>query len=324
MPLPLVVGIGIAVASAAGAGVSMLKMRRDKKRYDDARSIYERYADGYRDFVARVNNEIDELHNQRVDAQGTLREAADFLVRANVKERTFDAEENVIPWKFAELRDVIERLSSVTIGLAGGAAGGAALGASAAAGAYTAAGAFGTASTGAAISGLVGVAARNATLAWLGGGSLLAGGGGMAAGVAALAGIALTPIAVVPAVVSVVKAVRQGKRIESEIEKMDVSRAEMEKHGAELTAILNRVREMSKSIREVETALKNVLASASAESLEDVYRVASAAKTLAQLLDLDGASKPDSGDAPDAGTGSPIPRPTPLSPGPANVEAAHG
>lgn len=41
---------------------------------------------------------------------------------------------------------------------------------------------FGTASTGASISGLSGVAATNASLAWLGGGSVAAGGGGMAAG----------------------------------------------------------------------------------------------------------------------------------------------
>ncbi|MGB3946140.1 MAG: hypothetical protein WBK76_04880 [Candidatus Saccharimonadales bacterium] len=46
---------------------------------------------------------------------------------------------------------------------------------------------FGTASTGAAISGLSGVAATNAALAWLGGGALAAGGGGMSAGSALLA-----------------------------------------------------------------------------------------------------------------------------------------
>jgi hypothetical protein len=46
---------------------------------------------------------------------------------------------------------------------------------------------FGTASTGAAISGLSGAAATNAALAWLGGGALAAGGGGMSAGSALLA-----------------------------------------------------------------------------------------------------------------------------------------
>ena len=46
-----------------------------------------------------------------------------------------------------------------------------------------------TASTGTAISSLSGAAATNATLAWLGGGSLAAGGGGVAAGTAVLTGI---------------------------------------------------------------------------------------------------------------------------------------
>lgn len=50
-------------------------------------------------------------------------------------------------------------------------------------------GALATASTGTAISTLSGAAATNATLAWLGGGSLAAGGGGMAAGAAVLSGI---------------------------------------------------------------------------------------------------------------------------------------
>jgi hypothetical protein len=54
-------------------------------------------------------------------------------------------------------------------------------------------GLFGTASTGTAIGSLSGAAAWNATLAWLGGGSLAAGGGGMALGTVVLGGIALGP-----------------------------------------------------------------------------------------------------------------------------------
>lgn len=70
-----------------------------------------------------------------------------------------------------------------------------ALGAATAAGQGTVGliGLFGTASTGTAISGLSGAAAWNATLAWLGGGSLAAGGGGMALGTLVLGGITLGP-----------------------------------------------------------------------------------------------------------------------------------
>lgn len=54
-------------------------------------------------------------------------------------------------------------------------------------------GLFGTASTGTAITGLSGAAAWNATLAWLGGGSLAAGGGGIALGTTVLGGIMAGP-----------------------------------------------------------------------------------------------------------------------------------
>jgi hypothetical protein len=55
--------------------------------------------------------------------------------------------------------------------------------------------AFASASTGSAISSLSGAAATNATLAWLGGGSLAAGGGGMAVGSAVLTLVAAAPAA---------------------------------------------------------------------------------------------------------------------------------
>jgi hypothetical protein len=61
----------------------------------------------------------------------------------------------------------------------------------------TAVGALATASTGTAISGLSGAAATNATLAWLGGGSIAAGGSGIVGGAALLAGITYSVTGVV-------------------------------------------------------------------------------------------------------------------------------
>ncbi len=69
----------------------------------------------------------------------------------------------------------------------------AAAGAAGGYGATTLATSVGVASTGTAISGLSGAAAWNATLAWLGGGSLAAGGGGMALGTLVLGGITVGP-----------------------------------------------------------------------------------------------------------------------------------
>ena len=89
------------------------------------------------------------------------------------------------------LKELDDEISTSTIKAGGNiaasavaGAGVAALGPAAAMGIATT---FGTASTGAAISGLSGAAATNAALAWLGGGTLAAGGGGMTAGSAFLA-----------------------------------------------------------------------------------------------------------------------------------------
>ncbi len=60
-------------------------------------------------------------------------------------------------------------------------------------GAYSSVGLLATASTGTAIASLSGAAATNATLAWLGGGSLAAGGFGITGGMIALGGIVTAP-----------------------------------------------------------------------------------------------------------------------------------
>lgn len=75
------------------------------------------------------------------------------------------------------------------VGVGAGAATGGAL----SVGSWALAVSLGSASTGAAISGLSGVAASNAALAWLGGGALAAGGAGMAGGSIVLALLAMVP-----------------------------------------------------------------------------------------------------------------------------------
>lgn len=84
-------------------------------------------------------------------------------------------------------------VAHVLAGGATGAAAGAAVGSAAAYATFVATASFGTASTGAAISGLSGVAATNATLALLGGGTLAAGGAGVSGGTMVLAGIIAAP-----------------------------------------------------------------------------------------------------------------------------------
>lgn len=87
----------------------------------------------------------------------------------------------------------LKEMSSMATSLLGGATSGAALGAITAFGAYGGVMAFGAASTGTAIATLSGAAATNATLAFLGGGSLAVGGLGMAGGTAVLGGLVAGP-----------------------------------------------------------------------------------------------------------------------------------
>lgn len=68
---------------------------------------------------------------------------------------------------------------------------------------------FAAASTGTAISGLTGAAATNATLAWLGGGSLAAGGGGMAAGAVVLNLIMIAPAALIGGITFAIMGAKQ-------------------------------------------------------------------------------------------------------------------
>jgi len=74
-------------------------------------------------------------------------------------------------------------------------------------------GTFGSASTGTAIGTLSGAAATNATLAWLGGGSIASGGGGMAAGSVVLGGIVIIPALAVMAFLNHAAANKEIKNI---------------------------------------------------------------------------------------------------------------
>ena len=96
---------------------------------------------------------------------------------------------NVSKENLKEMKNVSLHATDVLSGGIAGVGAGALLGW----GTYGGVMALGTASTGTAIGGLSGVAATNATLAWLGGGSLAAGGGGMALGSMVLGGIIAGP-----------------------------------------------------------------------------------------------------------------------------------
>ena len=145
-----------------------------------------------------INLKFEEFDRFKLQIIGiTIKEFTDNFSQINNfpyddKETTTDHNTSIILTRksFKDLREVTNTISNMlkdgTIGMASGV-----LGASAVVSTVSV---LGTASTGTAIATLSGIASTNATLAWLGGGSLAVGGGGMAMGTLMLGGITIVPV----------------------------------------------------------------------------------------------------------------------------------
>lgn len=185
--------------------------------------------------------------------------------------------------------------------------------------AYGGAGLVGAASTGTAITALSGVAATNATLAWLGGGSLAAGGFGMAGGVAVLGGIVAGPVLAIGGMMLASKA---AEAKENAYANLDRARAAVEEMKTALVAtqgIQKRFEEIAEVLYRLDQHFVPLLSGLQAivrqstdyrtysvENRQGIMMAAALAKTIknvmeAPLLDQDGrltvASRAVLGDA---------------------------
>jgi len=160
--------------------------------------------------------------------------------------------------KIGEIKAISSEVSQLGTAGATGVAAGAAAGALA----WGGIGAFGAASTGAAITGLSGAAATNATLAWLGGGSIAAGGGGMAVGTLVLGSIVAAPIVAIGGFVF-------SKSAEANLNKAKQNKVEaqvQEQESQKLTRGLDAIKKVAKKFRGIIEELDALLA-ARVESL---------------------------------------------------------
>lgn len=262
MPIPIVVIAIAAAAGVAGAGCGVhggVKIANAKSVEADAKSRHEANMAWFKSTGDECNRSMDELgetelrilesFDEFVDVVSELQNAPTFseIDTAGFELPPFDAE---------ELRNVSVCAKATLGGLAGAAAGTA--GGIAAAGATTTLiGALGTASTGTAIASLNGVAATNAILAWLGGGSLAAGGGGMALGTAVL-GTATAGAAVLVAgmIVNFV-----GCKLSDDANELANQVDEEEREVGRVCQLLKRIRNASVTYR------------VSLEKVEDVYQL---------------------------------------------------
>ncbi|GHV83685.1 hypothetical protein AGMMS50212_10250 [Spirochaetia bacterium] len=199
MPLPLILGILAAGAGALGIGKGVkagIDSKNAKRVNNSAESLIQDAKTFIESARERSSKGLAVLGEKKISV---LNSSVAIFIEYFSKIKHIELEDSVgmeelrkfanDQQSFTELRSLSGYASSIAGGITSGAVGGALT----AFGAWGGAMALGTASTGAAISGLTGIAATNATLAFLGGGSLAAGGLGMAGGAAVLGGLIAGP-----------------------------------------------------------------------------------------------------------------------------------
>ncbi len=197
MPIPFI--LGAAALGAAAFGVKKgydAKVKNDEAReiYDDAEALVNSAKSDVEKARGEANESLESLGQAKLDVvQNTLEPFWNTFKKIKHIEVSQSFGMDELNSDFSEKMKQLGDMDNLINALGGGALGGVAAGGLVALGAYGAIGTFGVASTGAAISGLAGAAATNATLAWLGGGSLAAGGLGVAGGTAVLGGIVAGP-----------------------------------------------------------------------------------------------------------------------------------
>ncbi len=196
MPLPLFVGGIAAVAGLAGVKSGIeggVKAKEASDVLKAAKTKQEWAVSKFESSNTYTTTIMDDLGKKELEILATFDDFSNIISkiqgRPSFKEYSREGI-NISEYKAEELMKVSAG-ADILIGGIGGAAAGTAGGFAAAGATTSAVMALGTASTGTAISSLSGVAATNATLAALGGGSIAAGGGGMALGSAVLGGATL-------------------------------------------------------------------------------------------------------------------------------------
>ncbi|MFG0632972.1 hypothetical protein [Pseudomonas sp. xss_2] len=196
MPLPLILGAAALVSAAYGAKKGYDGYQKHSEADDIVNAAKARYADKKEAFDVQekaTNAALEMLGREELEIGKKFDEfktlANDLLDKLNADRQ--DKLKISIP---KHKLQSIESYSYTAVGVLGATAGAGIAGAAAGFAVYGGVMALGAASTGTAISSLAGVAATNATLAAIGGGSLATGGLGMAGGTAILGAAVAGPV----------------------------------------------------------------------------------------------------------------------------------
>lgn len=213
-------------------------------RLEEAKASYQMsYAEHEK--LCKETRSFKEKIEANVSAIGTaLTEICPVLTKCEKVLKTSVGNKNSIRFSYTlETIGNVEKFHSdfnAAVGIGAGTIAGGSL----AVGSWALVGALGSASTGAAISGLSGVAATNATLAWFGGGAVAAGGAGVSDGMAMLGGIVAVPLIAIASYSTHKKA----GEIQEEKVKLDKVIVEQKSHLETLPEVLNMTHEKKNEI----------------------------------------------------------------------------
>ena len=226
----------------------------------------------------------------RLEAKVALVAAENFLKQSNPANRGKTENIGVTPDQIPDSQNRFEIAEQIlkTIGVVGVSA---SVGAAAAPGAWALA-SMGTASTGAAISGLNGAVVTTAKLAWLGRTVAtvgITGISGMTLGTAALASLPVLP-AVVAFGIMARRNAKKNKEFEEwadkECEKIAAAEHELTRWRQTANLATRRTNELANATKELTSSLRQLLAQCSPNNPADVKTVASISGDLAQVFDI--------------------------------------
>ena len=302
MPIPFIIA-GVAVAAGAYGVKKGIDAKEDfdtAKRWNKkAERIYNVAQEQLENKRKNTDIALQNLGSLKVNIyQNSLKDFSDIFAKI----KNIDFEDNlalgilnsVNEQDVLDIQDTILKMEEV---LGGGIA---ALGSGALAGfgALGGVGMLASASTGTAIASLSGAAATNATLAWLGGGSLAAGGFGMAGGMAVLGGIVAGPVLAVGGMMMASKAEEAKHTAYANYDKAEAAVEQMDSACIVLDGIYRRVEEFIEVLEPLNEILEDYIdeieeivnrsndwRTYTQEEKETVMATASIAKTVKNLCD---------------------------------------
>lgn len=262
MPIPLILGGIAAIAGLTGLKKGVDGIRDSKEAneiqgeaqdiLDDAKYKIERAKE-------RTSKSIQELGKEKLQGAGI--ELKDFVENFSKIKNVKLSESNIIDeTNYLDIASDgnIKSMRVIVLGavdVLGSGIAGVGAGALLGWGTYGGVMALGSASTGAAIAGLSGIAATNATLAWLGGGAIAAGGGGIALGTMILGGIVAGPALLIAGGIFSSKAkeklnnaysnLARAREIESDIENAATELEYIKSTSVQIKIFLSRIRRYS-------------------------------------------------------------------------------